>query len=76
MRRSGLVGYWENALDALHWLEDYGMEFTDKVVAIQGAMWERSGRVRRLWLYPNPGKGSQDLGVEILLKPKQKTPHR
>ena len=63
----------ENALDALHWLEDYGMEFTDKVVAIQGAMWERShvpaesggyGYIQTL------EKAARDLGVEILLETK------
>lgn len=60
----------DNALDGVNWLEDYGLEWKEKVGSVVGAMWERSNQtVEPLGTgYINVlEKTALDNGCEILL---------
>lgn len=63
----------DNALDSLKWLESYGMEFQDRIVAIQGGMWERShipATSSGFGYIDTLTKAAEEKGVRILLDTK------
>lgn len=62
-----------NALDAVHWLEKYGVEFKEQIGSVVGSMWPRSNQtVKPLGTGYIDGlsKAAEDKGAEILLETK------
>ncbi|MEG1863617.1 MAG: flavocytochrome c, partial [Oscillospiraceae bacterium] len=63
----------ENALDAVKWLESYGVEFKPEIGSVVGSMWKRSNQTVAplgTGYIDGLGKAAKDKGCEIILETK------